>query len=260
MANKSDVCIVFRNTEELDGSALELAASHLSIEERDRRDRLHFQADRREFTIAHDLLRQTLSRHATISPSDWRFDINSYGKPSIASPDEEAQALSFSLSHTRGCVACAITFKAPLGIDLERIDRSLPVQEIADRYFTEEESAWLHGCSNELRNICFTELWTLKEAFVKSIGTGLSVSLKTMSFRFEEQASIAFSRAFDFLPQEWHFALFEPCRDIRLAVAVQSAAEPNFIIRSYDGKERPLTPIRRSTATALPSVSGAGLS
>jgi hypothetical protein len=54
---ESEVCIWYRCTELLDGDSVKLADRHLSIEERARRDRLHFEVDRRDFTIAHDLLR-----------------------------------------------------------------------------------------------------------------------------------------------------------------------------------------------------------
>src|SRR5262249_16802022 len=151
----------------LDGDAVASLDKHLSLEERVRRDRFYFGPDRRDFTIAHDLLRRALSKHGDVRPSDWRFDVNNYGKPSIESLDPQTRALSFSLSHTRGCVACAITSNALLGIDVERIDRSQRVQEIADRFFSKEEATWLGRCSDDLRHIRFTELWTLKEAFIK---------------------------------------------------------------------------------------------
>src|SRR5262249_14109583 len=161
------------------------ADRYLSTEERIRRDQLRNEVDRRDFTIAHDLLRRALSKHGDVRPSDWRFDVNNYGKPSIESVDPQTRALSFSLSHTRGCVAFAITSNALLGIDVERIDRSQRAQEIADRFFSKEEATWLSRYSGDLRNIHFTELWTLKEAFIKAIGVGLSVSPSIISFQFE---------------------------------------------------------------------------
>ena len=121
--NESDLYIWYRSTTSLDGETVKSADQHLSIEERARRDRLHFGADRRDFTIAHDLLRRALSRYVDMPPTDWRFATNKYDKPSIESIDPQVRALSFSLSYTRGCVACAITLNAPLGVDVERIDQ-----------------------------------------------------------------------------------------------------------------------------------------
>jgi phosphopantetheinyl transferase len=240
----SDVYIWYRSTASLTSDVVKLADRYLSTEERFRRDRLRNEVDRHDFTIAHDLLRRALSKHIDVRPSDWRFDVNNYGKPSIESLDPQTRALSFSLSHTRGCVACAITSNALLGIDLELIDRSQRVQEIADRFFSEEEATWLSRCSDDLRNIRFTELWTLKEAFIKAIGVGLSVSPSIISFQFEEPAWIGFSVPFTFHPHKWHFALFEPFRDVRLAIAIQSVTEPHFMMRLYEGNKRLLAPIR----------------
>jgi 4'-phosphopantetheinyl transferase len=233
--NQFDVYIWYRCTAALDSNAVRSADEYLSVEERAQRDRLRFGADRRDFTIAHDLLRRALSRYADVSPADWRFATNNYGKPSIESIDSQVRALSFSLSHTRGCVACAITSNAPLGVDVQRIDKSQCVQEIADGYFSEKEALWLRQCSDDLRNIRFAELWTLKEAFLKALGVGLSGSLTSVSFRFDELARIEVSGPSTFDLYGWHFALFEPVYDVRLGIAIRNVARPRFVMRQDEG-------------------------
>jgi len=245
--NESNVYIWYRSTASLDDEAAKSADRHLSIEERARRDQLRFGADRRDFTIAHDLLRRALSRYVDMPPTDWRFSTNDYGKPFLESIDPQVRELSFSLSHTRGCVACAITSKAPLGVDVERIDQSQCVQEIADRYFCKREAGWLRQYSDDLRNIRFAELWTLKEAFLKAVGVGLSGSLTNVSFRFREPARIEFSGPSTIDPHEWHFALFEPVYNVRLGIVVRSVARPRFFMRQEEGDGRALAPIRMST-------------
>ena len=244
--NKSDVFIWYRDTTSLDSDAVKLADQHLSIEERTRRDRLRFVADRREFTIAHNLLRRALSRYTDLPPTDWQFATNEYGKPSIGNIGPQARALSFSLSHTRGCVACAITLNAPLGIDVERVDQSQRIQDVADRYFSEKEASWLRQYSDELRNIRFAELWTLKEACLKAIGIGLSGSLSYVSFRFDEHTRMEFSGPSTIDPHEWHFALFEPVYNVRLGIVIRSVARPRFLMRQDESDGRTLAPIRVS--------------
>jgi 4'-phosphopantetheinyl transferase len=245
--NEPDVYIWFRSTTSLDGEAVKSADQHLSVEERARRDRLRLGADRRDFTMAHDLLRRVLSRYANLPPTDWRFATNEYGKPSVDSIDPELRALSFSLSHTRGCVACAITSNAPLGVDVERIGQTQHIQELANRYFSEKEAAWLRQCSDEQRNIRFAELWTLKEAVLKAVGVGLSGSLSCVSFRFDEHARIEVLGPSTFDPQGWHFALFEPVYDVRLGIAIHNVARPRFFMYQDEGDGRTLAPIRVST-------------
>jgi 4'-phosphopantetheinyl transferase len=244
--NTSEVFIWYRGTTSLDSDAMKLADQHLSIEERARRDRLRFGADRRDFTIAHDLLRRSLSKYADIPPTYWRFATNEYGKSSIENIDPQVRALSFSLSHTRGCVACAIASKVALGVDVERIDQSQRVQEIADRYFSEKEAAWLCKCPDELRNTRFAELWTLKEAFLKAMGLGLSGSLTDVSFGLDEHARVKIFGPSIINPLEWHAALFEPVYNVRLAVVIRSVVQPQFFMRQDKGNGRTLDPIRVS--------------
>jgi len=233
--NQFDVSIWFRRTAALDRNTVRAADQYLSVEERARRDRLRFDTDRRDFTIAHDMLRRALSRYADVSPADWKFATNKYGKPSIESSDPQVRALSFSLSHTRGCVACAITRDAPIGVDVQRIDKTQSVKEIADRYFSEEEALWLRQCSGDLRKIRFFELWTLKEALLKALGVGLSGSLTCVSFRLDENARIELSGPSSFDPHLWHFALFEPDLDVRLAIAINNFMRPRFLLRQDEG-------------------------
>jgi len=246
--NQSDVHIWYRCTTSLDDEAVKSAHQHLSIEERARSHRLRLDADRRDFTIAHDLLRRSLSKYADIPPADWQFATNEFGKPSIENVDLKARDLSFSLSHTRGCVACAITCNAPLGVDVEFIDPSHRIQEIADRYFSEREAAWLSKSSDEVRNIRFAELWTLKEAFLKARGLGLSGSLTDVSFGFDEHSHVEIFGSPTTDPLEWHAALFEPVCNARLGLVIRSVAQPQLFMRQDKGDGRILDPIRASAS------------
>src|SRR5262249_31749995 len=180
--------------------------------------------------------------------ADWQFATNEFGKPWIENIDLQARDLSFSLSHTRGCVACAITCNAPLGVDVESIDQSQHVQEIADRYFSEREAVWLSKCSDELRNIRFTELWTLKEAFLKARGLGLSGSLTDVSFGCDEHSRIEIFASHTVDPLEWHAALFKPVCNVRLGLVIRSVAQPRLFTRQDQSDGRILDPIRASAS------------
>jgi len=240
---KSDVHIWYCVTPIFEDDAANYFGQYLSPEEALRRDRLRFRADRNAFAIAHDLLRRSLSRYADVLPAEWQFATNEYGKPSIESLDPKARSLSFNLSSTRGCAACAITSCAPIGVDVERVERSRCIQEVADRYFSDSETAWLRNCTEQQRQIRFTQLWVLKEAFLKAIGIGLSGTLNQISFQIDEHSYVSFaapSASID--PDEWHFALFEPVENVRLAVAVRSVQRPHFIIR-----RDPVTAARAAT-------------
>lgn len=231
-----DVNIWYRDTASLDRGAVEATNRHLSIEEKHRRNRLFFDCDRRDFTAAHDLLRQALSSYASLSPSDWQFSTDARGKPSIDSSDPKLREWSFSLSHTQGFVACAVARNLPVGIDVERIDQSLPSQEIADRYFSGAEAQQLRDCSDDLRAVRFVEMWTLKEAFLKAVGVGHFGSPADISFRFNEHGSIEFTASVTTGTQNWQFALFEPLSDLRMSIAIATSSPPRYFFHPYNGR------------------------
>jgi 4'-phosphopantetheinyl transferase len=113
-----------------------------------------------------------LSRYDSRPPGAWAFEEAPGGKPVLAAHD--ASALSFNLSHTHGFVACAVTLGTEVGIDVENVDRNLRVQEIAERYFAPDELSDLAACPPDARAKRFFDFWTLKEAYLKAIGVGLS--------------------------------------------------------------------------------------
>jgi phosphopantetheinyl transferase len=249
-----DVHIWYCITELLDPDAASTANAYLSISEKDRRARFRSETDRRDFAIAHGLLRQALSFCANLAPSDWHFATDARGKPLIDSNNREHKELSFSLSHTNGFVACAVARNLPVGIDVEWIDQSLPSQEIADRYFSDKEARQLRDCSKTQRAVRFVELWTLKEAFLKAVGVGHFGSMTDISFQLDEHCNIAFSAPAVTGFPDWQFALFEPLSNVRMSIAVAGASSPRYFVRQYNGQSlEPLlaTPSRQSAAQPI---------
>jgi 4'-phosphopantetheinyl transferase len=155
--------------------------SLLDAAERERAAKFLFDRDRRQYIAAHALKRLMLSASAegTMHPAAWKFETGPYGKPRIAG----AAGPNFSLSHCDGMVACALSGQMEIGIDLESIARPVPV-DVLDRYLAAEERAWLVERPQPLQAIEALRLWTLKEAYVKASGLGLSQRLDTFAFSF----------------------------------------------------------------------------
>src|SRR5208283_5110646 len=112
----------------------------------------------------------------------------------------------FNLSHTAGLVGVAVA-GAPavaLGFDLEPLARRAPL-EVAHRCFTESEIAWLDSLPEPARAEGFFRLWTLKEAFIKATGEGLTQDLSHFWFRVHPPA-ISFAAGIAGRPQDWCFA------------------------------------------------------
>lgn len=91
--------------------------------------------------------------------------------------------IHFNITHCTGFAACAF-HDQPVGIDAELPGYFAPVLKGAV-LSPEEQAALLRtGENQKLLEECFYRYWTLKEAYVKMTGTGVSVPLKDISFSF----------------------------------------------------------------------------
>lgn len=149
----------------------------LSDDEKGRLSRFRFEPDRAIYLAAHALLRQTLSRHSGVAPEAWQFRRGSHGRPEIANP---GWRLRFSLSHTAGLAACAVVLDRDIGVDVEDLSRT-GAADVAERLFSPLEADAVRQAPIGARGVRFLEYWTLKEAYVKARGLGLSLPLNRFS-------------------------------------------------------------------------------
>ncbi len=163
-----------------------LFESILSNEERTRLEGLHFSRDRREYLVAHALVRQALSHFHPIPPAAWRFSHNPYGKPAI---DPEC-GLHFNLAHSTDLTVCLISKRSEVGVDVEPYGHGFGILEIAKAVFSPLELAQLDSLDDTEKADHMLTLWTLKEAYVKARGKGFSLPLKTISFLRDEATGL----------------------------------------------------------------------
>jgi 4'-phosphopantetheinyl transferase len=152
-----------------------------------------------------------------VAPGRWTFRADAYGKPSIAAP---ASSLRFSLTHTRTLVGCAIGQHRQVGIDLEDASRAAPL-EVAERYFAAGERREIFGAAPAERSRRFLEYWTLKEAYAKALGLGLSLPFDRFEFRRDDSGTwrLAFAPPPLNDPAAWWFhAWTTPTHQAALAV------------------------------------------
>jgi 4'-phosphopantetheinyl transferase len=245
--DSGDVHVRYRLTGSIDERLLQDALALLSPDERARHDRFRLDVDRREFAIAHALLRTTtLSEFAEVAPLDWRFDAGPHGKPALA-PGVSPRPLSFNLSHARGLVACVVTAAQPrdggratvdVGLDVELVTRATDWRGIAARYFSPLELAQIDRAAAADRPTRFFEIWTLKEAFAKALGLGLSQALDASVFEVEDGAVAGCTLPAGLDPAAWRFALYRPAPDHRLAVAVSDGSPRRWRIDVRAAVER----------------------
>ena len=145
----------------------------LSAEERSRQQKYRSDEARHQFLLSRVLLRRVLGQISGQPAESLTFSVNENGKPLLTSEPE----LRFSLSHSGQWLALAVSCESDIGIDIEQPSKPRDFLRIARHYFHPEECALLESPPIELTPVHFYRLWTLKEAFFKARGTGISEGL-----------------------------------------------------------------------------------
>lgn len=202
-------------------------AALLDDAERERAGQFHVEADRQSYIAAHALLRRMLSDRLPVAPSDWQFTLNPQGKPEAVLPPE-APAWRLNLSHTRGMVAVALAIGHEVGVDVERRCRHGLSLDLAHQFFAPDEVAMLHSLPAEELDDGLIETWTLKEAVIKAMGLGLSMSLQAFSVR-RDRLDVTFAPAAS--PEDgWLLRRMTPAPDYALALALRHPAPDSVSI------------------------------
>lgn len=203
----------------------------LSTGERARIERFVRERDRRLQLLGRVMMRVLLSAYSGVPPDAWRFVAGAHGKPEIAEPALDPP-IGFNLSHTTGLVAAGFARGAEVGIDVEWLDRRVATTDLARRFFAPAEIAHLESTPEEGRKEAFFVLWTLKEAYLKARGLGLSVPLSSVVFRLGAPGPrVGFAASLEDNPARWQFARYAPAPRHRLALAVTASHAPARRIR-----------------------------
>ncbi|MDT8283276.1 MAG: 4'-phosphopantetheinyl transferase superfamily protein, partial [Gammaproteobacteria bacterium] len=152
--------------------------------------------------------------------SQWPFTCNKHGKPEITKLSGLPE-IEFNITHTRGLCACVVAMDAQVGIDAEDINRQCNYKKLSQRMFSKEEDILLD--SSDEPSVQFYKFWTLREAYVKALGTGLSGSSKEFYFTLsknDEGISIHHSNKLE-VDTDCQFALYLPTAAHVMSVAIK---------------------------------------
>lgn len=131
-------------------------------------------------THAHNLLRECLrTRKIEYITDETPIVRNKHGKPSLA----EYPEIKYNLSHADGIAACLLSDRE-CGVDCEGVRPYRP--NVVKRSFSENEKLMIENTGETERDLLFFRLWTLKEAYVKAIGIGISYPMNTVEFSFDD--------------------------------------------------------------------------
>jgi len=160
---------------------------------------------RHESLVTKALARFVLSRCCRIAPEAVQYCVNRHGKPALM-PGVTPLPVRFNLSHCKGLAGCAVAWDADVGIDMEDQHRGVNLN-LARRFFSEPEIMQLEKIKDTAgRQALFLQLWTLKEAYIKAVGKGLSMGLDKFSFFFDQgRPDIRFVSEKAINDKIWHF-------------------------------------------------------
>lgn len=120
------------------------------------------------------LARYTICQHHNLRNHELSFSYADKGKPLLeAYPD-----IHFNISHSGQKIACALADKR-IGIDIEYY-RNVNLQ-VAKRFFSTLEVAELMELPEAKQLDYFFKLWTMKESYMKALGSGFTRTLNSFS-------------------------------------------------------------------------------
>lgn len=177
--------------------------------------------DQKAASRAH--LRRILARYLDTDPGELAFTYGEHGQPTLAERAEPR----FNLSHSGSKGLAAVLQGARIGVDLEFTREGPAFMNLADRFFSEAESAALRALPSEARPTAFYRAWTRKEAYLKAWGTGLSFPSNrfTLDYLSDGGGRLLATEMPGDDPSRWHF------KDVELG--------PDFIgAICFDGPDR----------------------
>ena len=237
----NDVLVAVFNADDggLDPDVWTRLQEWLQPEERERADKYKDMEARAAFLIGRGMARAMLSEATGVAPAAWRFVEGAHGRPEIASPDTPYH---FNLAHSHGAVACVVARDREIGVDVEFLNRPAASQDVAARVCAPEELEDVNAAGEAERQERFLVYWTLKEAYLKARGLGISVHMADVAFSlaggtpvFEPRGSLAD------VDTRWTFRLAQPSDKHLVAVAADTrSGEPTIRFQRFANNRFPI--------------------
>lgn len=143
-----------------------------SCERRRWRKFIHLGA-RRRFALCRAALRAILCDHLGCRNEQLAFGQAIHEKP-FALVDGEHVSISFNVSHGGSHGLIAVAPEGRLGVDVEERTERRDFDRLIDAAFGANEQRALTRANGTGRIQLFFKLWTIKEALIKAVGTGMS--------------------------------------------------------------------------------------
>jgi 4'-phosphopantetheinyl transferase len=194
----------------------------LSIDEKMRAERFHFEKDRKRFIARRGILRTILGCYLGVEPSQLQFCYVKNGKPALADSFGKEPIL-FNMSNSEDLAIYGFTRDQEIGVDVEHI-RDIPeMDQIAERFFSVGENAVFRSLPRSKKRQAFFSFWTHKEAFIKAIGEGLFYPLNRfeVSFSPDEPIRLLSIDGDSAKASQWFMLSLKPAAGFTAALAIK---------------------------------------
>ena len=152
------------------------ALGWLDEDERSRRDRFRHEGRLREYTLCRAALRAILCDRLVCGNDELSFRESERGKPGALLRGASAP-VSFSVSHSGRHGLLAFAPDGRLGVDVEEPVARKDLASLMAAVLTPDERTEIEAAGAEQRLGRFYGLWTVKEALLKALGTGLQLDM-----------------------------------------------------------------------------------
>lgn len=222
----------------------------LSPDERTRAARFFFERDSRRFAAGRGMLRAILGHYLGQMPAQIRFDYSERGKPSLSSSGKSEQ-LHFNLAHSDELAVVAVSKISGIGVDVEKLRPIKDFAEIAERFFSGRENKALKSAPEHERELCFFNLWTRKEAWLKATGDGIGELLNQVEVSFNPGEPARLLRLFNSATgaKKWSLQELHPAPGYVGALAVRAT---DFQVHCWRWPEEKILTQSAAALTTLP--------
>jgi len=187
---------------------------------------------RLHYLLGHGLARTALSSCLPeVAPAEWDLRETPAGQPVIVAP-RSGGGFNFSLAHTETMVACLVTRETQVGVDVEVVAPGADLAALASMILTEVERDRLNALPEAHRREELFRYWTLKEAFGKALGVGLSEPIRRHTFHLGGPAVVVQPPGQREIASDWSFAQWQASTGEIIAIALHTqTAHPVRLIQ-----------------------------
>jgi 4'-phosphopantetheinyl transferase len=199
--------------------------SKLTSDEQTRAATFYFARDAIAFMAGRYLQRSVLAKYTSIAPRDLNIAVGPRGKPYL--PDA---GIAVNLTNAEGLAAVAISRNAKmLGIDAEPVKRVIE-PGVSSLFCSPAELQILSTLQGSERQSLLLIYWTLKESFLKAVGTGLMAAPDQLNVRLDRTTNaLRIDNGLTADDTHWdHRSLFSPSGHL-IAISVQSDQAKLFV-------------------------------